>query len=339
MSHALADQPLDGAVERRKRWLPHGPLQWLLLVWFVVFTIIDLWSLVPDGWTGFDAKIYYRGSAAWIAGTDPWAASATNLGSAGFSAPYHYAGSPTTVIGLAPFTVLPESVFVAGFVVISALAAIWIVRACGLPWYWLLFPPLVDGVVSGNPGILMLAFLVGTPVWLRALAPLLKVYAVVPLAAELRWKPLAIAAVLAGLSFVLWPGLWQQYLGEFGAISARLSDESSEFSAYRWLDSYPILFLITAVAVVVIALRDRREAGWLAVPALWPATQFHYSTMAMPVATPFLGLILSIPRFGMPALAVCALAVVSVPSIARRVMSWSVASRLLAPSGSAGPGG
>jgi len=52
---------------------------------------------------------------------------------------------------------------------------------------------------------------------------------------------------------------------------------------------------VTAVALLILAVRDRRAAGWLAVPAAWPSSQFHYSTMALPVMSPLLAVLLAVP--------------------------------------------
>jgi hypothetical protein len=57
---------------------------------------------------------------------------------------------------------------------------------------------------------------------------------------------------------------------------------------------------VTVVALFLLALRDRRAAGWLAVPAVWPASQLHYSTMALPVMSPLLAFFLAIPVFHLP---------------------------------------
>lgn len=77
-----------------------------------------------------------------------------------------------------------------------------------------------------------------------------------------------------------------------GAISTRLEYESTQgWSAFY----FPMLLVIAVAALLLLALRDRRAAGWLAVPAIWPSSQFHYSTMALPVMSPLLAVLLAIP--------------------------------------------
>ena len=51
---------------------------------------------------------------------------------------------------------------------------------------------------------------------------------------------------------------------------------------------------------LVLARIDVRAAGWLVVPAIWPSTQFHYSTLAMPVMHPILAMGLALPLPGLP---------------------------------------
>ena len=93
------------------------------------------------------------------------------------------------------------------------------------------------------------------------------------------------------------PSLWLDYLEQFGSISSRLEYESLQgLSAFY----FPFLLAATVAALLVLALRDRRAAGWLAVPAVWPSSQFHYSTMALPVMSPFLAVFLAVPMLREP---------------------------------------
>jgi hypothetical protein len=90
---------------------------------------------------------------------------------------------------------------------------------------------------------------------------------------------------------VVAPGIWIDYAQRFGEIGARLSAESQGgYGALSW----PPLIPPTVLALAVIAHYDLRAAGWLAVPALWPGSEFHWMTLAMPVMTPWLGALLAI---------------------------------------------
>jgi hypothetical protein len=264
-----------------------------LPVWFGVIALWEIRLAAQQGWFGLDARIYYRGAALWLAGGNPadaWA----NMASSTF--PFHYAAWPPMTIVSAPFTLLPEWVFVLGAVTGSGLAALYVVRRLGMPPYWLFFPPVVEGIISGNPSLVLLALLVSGSRLAQAIAPLLKPYAVLPLAGERRWKALGLAAGLIAVSLLAWP-LWATYLGELGAIAARLSVEAG--GGLSGSDNGVVLVLGMG-ALIALARTDGRAAGWLVVPALWPATQFHYSTLAMPVMHPILAMGLAVPLPGFP---------------------------------------
>ena len=271
------------------RWIWAG----VLFGWFAWHTYHRI-SLFLDLHlpVGIDARIYYRGVVDWLHGGDPWAAAVTAGG-----ATYHYAGSPATTVVLAPAGLLSEDVFTALWLALSAAAAVFVLRRVHLPIWWLLFPPISEALFSGNPQLVVLALLLADRSWLAAVATALKVYAFIPLVGEGRWKAIAAAVAFNVATIAIAPGLWLKYIGDFGMISGRLAQESLHgYSAFY----FPGLLVVTAIALVALALRDRRAAGWLAVPAAWPASQFHYSTMALPVMTPFLAFFLAIPELRLP---------------------------------------
>ncbi|HZL32534.1 MAG TPA: hypothetical protein VFC81_00990 [Verrucomicrobiae bacterium] len=241
---------------------------------------------------GIDARIYYRGVVAWLGGGNPWDATVVVGGSA-----YHYAGSPVTTVLLAPAGLLSEDVFTGLWLVLTWVAAAWILRRVHLPIWWLLFPPISEALFSANPQLIVLALILADRSWLAAIATGLKVYAFIPLAGEGRWRAIGVAVVFNAATIVIAPGLWLRYIDLFGTISGRLEYESIQgFSAFY----FPALLVLTIVALGLLALRDRRAAGWLAVPALWPASQLHYSTMALPVMSPLLAFFLAIPILRLP---------------------------------------
>ena len=83
---------------------------------------------------------------------------------------------------------------------------------------------------------------------------------------------------------LFWP-LWSQYFADYSQIQNWITEATHGcFSAAR----DPRLFVVTEVAVGALALIDLRAAGWLAVPALWPAAQFFYATFALPLRSPWL---------------------------------------------------
>lgn len=67
------------------------------------------------------------------------------------------------------------------------------------------------------------------------------------------------------------------------------------------------LMLPTVVALLAVW---RRGAAWLAVPAVWPFTQLHYASLALPVAArnPLVAFLLCFPVAFLPAVATIAYA-------------------------------
>ena len=289
----------------------------LLFLWFVWQTYARISFFVRLNFPlGIDATIYYRGVVAWLDGTDPWAASLAVNGYA-----YHYAGSPVTTVLMAPASLLGEQLFTYCWLGLTLAATVWTLRRLHFPLWWLLFPPIAEGLFSGNPQLVVLALLVANNSVASALATGLKVYAFIPLFGETRWRQIGIAVLFNAATILVAPGLWLDYLRELGSISSRLEVESLQgLSAFY----HPMLLAICVVALVLLALRDRRAAGWLAVPAIWPSSQFHYSTMALPVMSPLLAVLLAYPYLQLPPVAI-------VLDIVRRLVKPSIMRVLTTP--------
>jgi hypothetical protein len=269
----------------------------LLFLWFAwqTYARISFFLRLNFPW-GLDATIYYRGVVAWLHGADPWAASVSVNGYA-----YHYAGSPVTTVLMAPATLLDEQAFTYGWLVLTMAATVWTLHRLHFPLWWLLFPPIAEALFSGNPQLVVLALLVANNSVASALATGLKVYAFIPLFGETRWRQIGIAVLFNAATILIAPGLWLDYVRELGSISSRLEAESLQgLSAFY----FPMLLAICVVALVLLALRDRRAAGWLTVPAIWPSSQFHYSTMALPVMSPLLAVLLAYPYLRLPPVAI-----------------------------------
>ena len=167
----------------------------------------------------------------------------------------------------------------------------------GLPWWWLLFPPLVQSVISGNvQSLLVPLILVGA----GPVAALLKVYAAVPLVILGRWRALI---VLAGVLLITAPILpWPAFLANLDEIGARLSSQNE--------NGLPNLLLVVIAPAVLLALWvvGRERAAWLAVPAIWPAQQFYYGTLVMPTRSRVAAAIVAFPVAGAGAVALFVLA-------------------------------
>jgi hypothetical protein len=280
----------------RLPWLRRIGGRYLLAAWFAVWSLSTCFWPIFRGGFGTDAEIYYRAAAAWLSGGSPWNASSTWGGDT-----YHFYALPPTVLLMAPFTIIPEAIFVPGFVALQAVAAIWVLRRLRLPLWWLLFPPISVGVVVGNPSLMVMALLLAPNVVAKAFAPLVKVYAALPLVGEREFRAFGIAVFLGVATIGLTYGLWLDFFHELGAREARLMAESGGgFSA----QVLPVVVPLMGIILIALAIYDFRAAGWLAPIAIWPASQLHWSTLAMPVMTPMLAAMLAMDVPGMPALAV-----------------------------------
>ena len=276
----------------------------LLPFWFLLWSGWRLWDLgfVQLGlgelsWLGRDFRIYRNAALALVNGTDPWLAFDHWNGT-----DWHFAALPLTAQLFVPFAWLPEGIGLAIFLAATVAVVLLAFRRIGLPPWFLLFPPLMEGLAAANPQVLLLGLLlVGGPA-ARALAAGLKVYALIPIVARREWRAVAAVATLVVASFAVAPGLWIGYAGQFGAISARLAEEShGGVSATIVLDPVVfgpaianlgtlsvvpglLLYGLVAGLVLLVAVRDTRAAGWLFVPLLWPSAEYHYATFALPVA-------------------------------------------------------
>jgi hypothetical protein len=258
-----------------------------LAIWFGIISLIRLQSLVT-GSAGFDAQLYLKATRAWLDGADPWV----------FIDQQRFAAPPPTLIPLAPIAILPEQLGIAIMIALAVVGAIATVRLLHLPWWWLLFPPFIDAAWNGNPqNLLVPLILVGA----GPLAAFLKIYAIVPIALTLRWRTLLVTAVLLVVTAPFLP--WASYIAQFGELSAALAEQSD-----GGLSATAIPWLIP-VAVVALLFVGRERAAWLAVPALWPTTQWYYSTLAVPAATPLAGAILAVPLPGAAVVATIAVAI------------------------------
>jgi hypothetical protein len=265
-----------------------------LAVWFGVISAMRL-SFLVTGAPGFDGRLYLKATRAWLGGGDPWI----------FIESQRFAAPPPTLVPLVPITVLPDDLGVAVLMILAAVGAIATIRMLRLPWWWILFPPLLDGVWNGNPqAVLVPLILVGA----GPLAAFLKIYALVPVALTLRWRAMLLTAGALVLTAPMLP--WAAYIEKFGELSAVLATQSDgglSATAIPWL---------LPVAVLALVFVGRERAAWLAVPVAWPATQWYYSSLALPALTPVAAAIMAVPIPGAVVAAAVAVA------IQRRNTSW-----------------
>jgi hypothetical protein len=273
-----------------ERWTRAAPAAFLA----AEFVVLDAAYFVGRP-TGLDARVYLAAARAWLAGGDPWA-----TGSDGVL----FAAPPPSLLPVAPFAWLSPDAFTALVIGASIVAALFALRRLGLPFWWLLFPPIVEALSVGSLNILVLAALLTRGAWIGAVA---KTYAAVPLLVLGRFRQLAIAVAVGLVTLPILP--WATFFGhDLGYV---LSVQAGGGRS-AWIN--PIL--LVPIALVALAAIGRRRAAWWAVPALWPATQFHYSVFALParLSTPAAA-VLALP---VPGAAVAAVAVEGLLRLARR---------------------
>jgi hypothetical protein len=252
---------------------------------FLVVSLHKVQTLVAAGYFGLDFRVYRAAAAAALAGGDPWLVDV-----AGF----RFGGPPPTLLAYVPAAFVPEFLGAAAYLLVSVGAALYAVRALRLPYWWLLFPPLVESGAVLNPDVLMVALLVATG-RVAGLAVPLKVYGAIPLLAQRRFGAVAVGLAVCALTLPL----WATFVADRSVIVSAFDAQSAGLSAWgTW-------WLFVPAALAVFALR-RSGGDWLAVPALWPYTQLHYATIALPALRhrPLLALALS---FGYPLLAPAAI--------------------------------
>jgi hypothetical protein len=265
-------RPLVRKVLAGSRWanlLPPIAFLYLSGNWFASY-------LAGPQSLGYDARLYAVAARAMIEGGDPWHAQ---------FAGGTFAGPPTTLVPYIPFAYLPGQVVAGAWIGAELLLAILILRKLRLPASWLAFPPLFSAVILGNPEVLMVAVLVlGGP--LSGLAALLKPYAALPLLAERRWSAFVVAGVGGLASLALLP--WGLFVADLPFIGERLQAQFFGHNAF----GNPPLMVISVIALLSMGLR---RALWYATPVLWPNAQLHYAAMTLPVITPLIALIWSLP--------------------------------------------
>lgn len=282
-----------------------------LPAWFAIESVMGLaQALLDTRYIFFDARLYIAATRAWLEGADPWQV---------HIAGNYFAAPPPMLLPLVPFALLPPE---AGYLVLAGLCAVGAVatiRLLQLPWWWILFPPLVQSVLSGNVQALLVPLILLRLGWLAAL---LKIYAAVPVLILGQGRQLLILAVIGVASLGVLP--WGTFLADLDLIGSRLSIQNE--------NGLPTLVLVALSPLILASLwlvgRDR--GAWLAVPAMWPAQQFYYGTLVLPAQSKIAAAIVALPVAGAGTAALFVLA----------LLTWRERSAPKAASGTAvGPSG
>lgn len=236
----------------------------------------------------FDARLYLMATRVWLEGGDPWAVELAGN---------HFAAPPISMLPLAPLASLPFDIGVAIVASACFLSALATVRLLHLPWWWLMFPPLVQCLLSANVHAALVPLILSGAGWL---ATLLKVYAALPLVILGRWRSLAIACGLILLTLPVLP--WATYVEQFGTIADRLALQTKHDIPL------PVLFAISPAVGLGLLLIGRDRAAWLAPLALWPSQQYYYGTLVMPTYSALAAAVIALPITGSGIIAVAILA-------------------------------
>jgi hypothetical protein len=236
-----------------------------LPLWFAIYGALTAANLVSNNYQFIDIEVYRTAAAAALAGQDPWAPQPGALA---------FAGPPPTLLLFAPLTFVPLEVAILVATSVFVAAAIFAVRRLQLPLWWILFPPVLECLIVGNPDVLVLAFLLARGP-MAGLAVVAKVYGIIPLLYQRRWGAVAMGCALSAVTLPLWP----DFFASLAAVEGSLDAQSEGFSSWGtwWM-------LPTVVALWVLR---RNGAEWLVVPGLWPHTQIHYAAMSLPVMRNF----------------------------------------------------
>jgi hypothetical protein len=266
----------------------------LRLAVIAVFAVVTGWTvilpalLVPLS-AGLDARLYTHGVQVWLAGGDPYL---TPFGQ------HYVVAPPPNLLPFLPLAWMPMDAVSVAWVLIDLVVATVALRKLELPLWWLGFPPLAAAIYVGSSEPVLLASLVFAP---RFLAPIIKVYGVLPLIAERCWRALLIAAVIVAVTFPILP--WDHFVADREHI-AQVATAQAGDPVSAW--GSPILMVVAVIALISLGIR---RALWFATPALAPASQPHYSVIALPKMTMLLALFWAFPWPLMTVIGLVALAV------------------------------
>jgi hypothetical protein len=236
----------------------------LLPIWFLMYALQTAVHFAARDAIGVDLAIYRHAAEVALGGGNPWI---PDPGWVAFAAP------PPTLLLYVPVTLMPLPIATVVMMSAGVIGAAWAIRHLHLPLWWLLFPPLFDALIVGNPDALVLPLLlVRGPA--AGLAAVLKVYALVPLLLQRRWVAVAVAVAVGALSLPQVPN----FLAAIETVRHAL-EATAKLSAWGTLFVVPV--------IIALWLLRRRGAEYLAVPTLWPNTQTHYGTMALPAIHPY----------------------------------------------------
>lgn len=237
------------------------------IVWRVLFgtTIVlsTLWVAgfyAQDGRLFLDAHIYYRATAAWIGGGNPWTTTYQGV---------PFAGLPPTLLLNLPLLPLGEAMATAFWVVANTLAIVLIVHRLHLPLWVVALHPVVEGWLGASPDLALAGVVVLGGSWFAALT---KPYVAPILLAERRWRQIGIGLMVAIVTVPFLP--WVVFYD-----SRQIVLETFAQFAGNPVSASGNILLMAAVVVALISLGWRR--GWLLFTPGLLAQQPHYLVFSL----------------------------------------------------------
>jgi hypothetical protein len=141
---------------------PNRLLRSALAVLALAVSLVELHALLVGYPWGVDIAIPLQAATRWLAGGQPYLASAF-LAGPGYDAPFLY--PPFVLPILAPLTHLPQLAVTEAWFVLSLGGAVFACRRLAIPWLmiplFLVWPPFAEGLLGGNVQVLVFAAFVG----------------------------------------------------------------------------------------------------------------------------------------------------------------------------------
>ena len=137
---------------------PNRLLRSALALIALAVSLVELHDLLVGYPWGVDVAIPLQAATRWLAGGQPYLASAF-LAGPGYDAPFLY--PPVLLPILAPLTHVPQLAVTGAWFVLSLGGAVFACRRLAIPWLvvplFLAWPPFAEGLLGGNVQVLLFA--------------------------------------------------------------------------------------------------------------------------------------------------------------------------------------
>jgi hypothetical protein len=217
--------------------------------------------LTPDPGNLFlDAHIYFRATAAWLDGANPWATAYREV---------PFAAYPPTLLLNVPLIPFGETAAVAFWVVANTLAVAIVIWRLHLPLWTVLIHPFVEGWLAASPDLTLAGLVLAGGGWLAAIS---KPYSAPAILAGRKWRQLLVAGAVGLATLPLLP--WQMFYES----RVEVAQAFASFAG-RPVSAAGNLPLMALVATALVTLGWRR--GWMLFTPGLLAQQPHYMVFSL----------------------------------------------------------